>query len=133
MADDSVRDEELLYILGHLIKIRVHPDTVSQGENKEESALVKAIQSSPRALLFKFYPLLLELAFLSATSPRMWLLPSEHNFLYGSADGEGEADAETEKAVGISAGDAKDMIEVDARDLAKRCLELVGQEMGLSA
>ena len=31
----------------------------------------------------------------------------------------------------VDAGDGGDLIEVNARDIAKRCLELIGMEFGL--
>lgn len=106
--------------------------------------MTNAIKTSERALLFRFYPLLLEVAFLNGHMPSMWMFPDEHAKLYDLplvnrlVDGEGETEAGAGQADGvdkeggvIDAGDGGDLIEVTARDLARRCLEIVGEEMGL--
>ena len=113
-------------------------------------------------MLFTFYPLLLEIAFLPGHTPSMWMFPDEHARLYAPHDRESHAtpavhDSSTgkEEHDGLSpvadpkhpngdvdggpdksdrvfdAGDGADLIEVTARDLARRCLELVGEEIGL--
>jgi hypothetical protein len=108
-----------------------------------DGPLASAIKTSERALLFRFYPLLLEVAFLQAHVPSMWMFPDEHAKLYdlpslthqtngGSEDNATEDDDVVRVDGVIDAGDGGDLIEVTARDLARRCLEIVGEEMGLS-
>lgn len=103
--------------------------------------MATAIATSERALLFRFFPLLLEVAFLDGHTPSMWMFPDEHAKLYDttspteSTDHEGETvDHQTRGAEAggmMDAGDGGDLIEVTARDLARRCLEIVGAEMGM--
>ena len=103
--------------------------------------MATAIATSERALLFRFYPLLLEVAFLDGHIPSMWMFPDEHAKLYDAtsptesnvSDGE-TVDHQTSGAEvnGImDVRDGGDLIEVTARDLARRCLEIVGAEMGM--
>jgi hypothetical protein len=54
----------------------------------------------------------------------------------GSVEGSGSsgpsgASGESQSHAEISAGDGGDLIEVNARDIARRCLEVIGEEMGL--
>lgn len=51
----------------------------------------------------------------------MWILPSEYAQLFGLEVNDDAADAR----------DGSDLIEVSARDLARRALALVGTELGL--
>jgi hypothetical protein len=48
----------------------------------------------------------------------------------GSVEGSG-ASGESQSHAEISAGDGGDLIEVNARDIARRCLEVIGEELGL--
>jgi len=106
--------------------------------------MASAIKTSERALLFRFYPLLLEVAFLQDHVPSMWIFPNEHARLYDlqlpdaqtnetTAEKSGEEGGRDRVEGMINAGDGGDLIEVTARDLARRCLEIVGEEMGLGA
>lgn len=172
MLTGRIREQELLYILRHLATLRLHPASPAVASPSHPSTpLVTAIRASPRALLFSFYPILLEIAFLPGHTPSMWMFPDEHARLYAphrpethvspttdneddSEPGEGtKQDGMTATALpdmasadedhddtlhaqrgevnGVDAGDGGDLIEVTARDLARRCLELVGEEMGL--
>lgn len=119
MPFSRVREDELLYVLRHLITITINPGPVEKAASG--TAMAKACGASPRAHLFRHYKLLLELAFVPVQLPSTWMLPSEQARLFsnGSAD-------ET-----IDVGDDTDLVEVSARDLARRCLELVGDELGL--
>ena len=135
-----VREDEMIYILRHLISLRLTPGTAPKPASA--SSLASAILGeSSRAHLFHLYPLLLELSFVQAPLPSIWVFPSEYAQLLavpGSAEtgarglvnGDRQVD---EDADGYDAGDGADLIKVDARDLARRCLELVGEEMGLSS
>jgi hypothetical protein len=105
--------------------------------------LVNAYETSPRAHLFHFYPVLLEMSFTRCRLPSMWIFPAEHAKLFGlpeestgadvEADGDGDGEDGQSGKNGVSAGDGADLIEVNARDIARRCLELIGEEMGLKA
>jgi len=62
----------------------------------------------------------------------MWIFPSEQAKLFDlppvGNQVETGIDMNDEE---LNAGDGGDLIEVSARDLARRCLELVGEELGL--
>lgn len=161
-----VREQEVLYILRHLATLRAAPTaTASSGSAGEPSAsppsaLAAAAKASPRALLFAFYPLLLDIAFLQGATPSMWMFPDEHARLYddgadssktvpnpmdetadthartnghvrGDADTKDKDDQHNDETE-ADAGDGADLIEVTAKDLARRCLEIVGIELGLT-
>lgn len=116
-----MREDEILYVLRHLVTM-----TLWEGSNPmtdgASTPLASAAAASPRAHLFQYYPLILEIAFVPATLPSMWIRPDEHARLFG-LDGDGaEADAPR---------DGTDLIEVSARDLARRALALVGEELRL--
>lgn len=68
----------------------------------------------------------------------MWLFPSEHAQLFELPETNGEnrdeATGKEEKTSEVlDAGDGGDLFEVNARDLTRRCLELVGEELGLTS
>jgi hypothetical protein len=104
--------------------------------------LQAAAARSPRAHLFAYYPLLLQLAFVPS-APSMWVTPPEYYRLFGKdvADDAGlsglgaDEDAPRQSMdvngdIGPERGD-EDMVEVSARELARRALELVGEELCL--
>ncbi|GMK54425.1 hypothetical protein CspeluHIS016_0110110 [Cutaneotrichosporon spelunceum] len=119
MPFTRVREDEILYVLRHLVTLRLWPAT-----NGSVTPTTRAA-ASLRAHLFRYYPLLLELVFVPHL-PSMWVLPSEHRVLFSD-----EAEETTQEDA--DAGDGSDLIEVSARDLARRALELVGLELGLGA
>lgn len=53
------------------------------------------------------------------SAPSMWILPAEHSRIF-SDDGAG--------AEALEVGDEGELVEVTSKDLAKRCLELIGRE-----
>lgn len=114
-----VREEELLYVLRHLVTMTLYPGAISTA-SAGTAPLASATSNSPRAHLFRYYPLLLELAFVPKV-PSMWILPTEHAQLFGLEVDDDVADAR----------DGSALIEVSARDLARRALELVGDELSL--
>lgn len=86
----------------------------------------------------------------------MWIFPSEYTSLFDASgedhdhapengndqdqdqmkekeevNGSSDLRAMEKEATEVDAGDGGDLIEVTARDLARRCLELVGMEMGM--
>jgi hypothetical protein len=63
----------------------------------------------------------------------MWLLPSEHRQLFDpeSISVNGASDVHDVDEVAASAGDGDNLIQISGKDLARRALELVGQELGL--
>jgi hypothetical protein len=75
--------------------------------------------------LFRYYPLLLELA-LAPKAPSMWILPREHGQLFG-------LEMDDDAGASANARDGSDLIQVSAQALARRALELVGGELGLGA
>ncbi|WVW80931.1 hypothetical protein I302_102922 [Kwoniella bestiolae CBS 10118] len=132
-----VREEEILFVLRHLATMQVYEGsmTVDHEGSKTLSAIYK---TSTRSHLFHFYKMLLQFSFLPHT-PSMWIFPSEHSLLFGlplrgredsqirNDDGQ-EINEDEER---VNAGDGGDLIEVSAGELARRCLELIGEEMGL--
>ncbi|CAK9786560.1 hypothetical protein CC85DRAFT_283171 [Cutaneotrichosporon oleaginosum] len=122
MPFTRVREDEILFVLRHIVTLRLWPDMANGALTPTTRAA-----ASPRAHLFRYYPLLLELAFVPAHLPSMWILPSEHRVLFEDEFEEGEEGSETD------AGDGSDLIQVSVRDLARRALELVGLELGLGA
>lgn len=157
---DRVREDELLYVLRHVVTLRIsgkHLETPSNGEcgagigvasddaDCEVSGPVKlALEHSQRAHLFALYALLLRLSFTTKATPSKWLFPTEYRDLFEQAEvnvaeldipvngdvntGAGPHTGEQEH---VDAGDGADLIEVSARDLARRALELIGNELGL--
>lgn len=145
-----VREEELLYILRQLSTMRVAPGSVPLPP-KCSPALEAACKTSDRAHLLHFYPLLLELGFLAGHLPSMWIFPSEYRTLLslslaggtdlsddspearvnGMSESEREGAESKESDGQVDAGDGGDLIEVSARDIARRCLELLGEDLGL--
>jgi hypothetical protein len=80
--------------------------------------------TSSRSHLIRFYPLLLDISFLEHGIPSTWISPTEYDLLFVDSPGE---------AVNGQSGSwsADDFVEITARDLARRCLELIGREQGL--
>jgi hypothetical protein len=80
--------------------------------------------TSSRSHLIQFYPLLLDISFLEHGVPSTWISPTEYDILFVDSPGE---------AVNGQSGSwsADDFVEITARDLARRCLELIGREHGL--
>jgi hypothetical protein len=94
-------------------------------------------KTSNRSHLFHFYPLLLEVAFSNGPVPSMWLFPSEYRSLFVDSSDHADADGTSEiveevEGDDVDARDGADLIEISVKDLARRCLELVGSEMGMN-
>lgn len=87
--------------------------------------------SLPRSTLSRFYPYLLEIATSNTERclPTVWVLPSEYARLFSLSPHTSEMNGD--EIVEEDAGDGDDLIEVSAKDLARRCLELIGLELGL--
>ncbi|ORY29654.1 guanine nucleotide exchange factor in Golgi transport N-terminal-domain-containing protein [Naematelia encephala] len=134
MPFSRLREDELLYILRHLVTVRIAPGSITK--HQSAALLSMVYETSSRPHLFHLYPLLLELSFLSTPLPSMWMFPSEQARLFGlvlpaaemNGNGSGSENGEEEQ---VNAGDGGDLIEVNARDLVRRCLVLVGEEMGV--
>lgn len=93
-ADSRVREDEILYVMRHLVTLRLWPEDGSAGQEANGTRTpLSGGKTSPRAHLFRSYPLLLELAFVPAHLPSMWILPSEHRVLFCD-DERRERDAE---------------------------------------
>ncbi|WWC98642.1 hypothetical protein V866_005535 [Kwoniella sp. B9012] len=134
-----VREEEILFVLRHLATIRVYEGSL-MSDNQASETLSAIYKTSSRSHLFHFYPLLLQFSFLPHT-PSMWIFPSEHSQLFGLPPREFQEEAQPPPEEGeeshedevqqVNAGDGGNLIKVSAGQLARRCLELVGEEMGM--
>ncbi|ADV19956.1 hypothetical protein I305_00461 [Cryptococcus gattii E566] len=126
------RDDELLYILKHLATTKIWEGSLAP--TGQASELLKAVyEKCPRSHLLQFYPLLLDLSFAQDYMPSLWVTLSEQAELLGTSVPEleiGREDALDEPGSQLDAED-EELVEVNAKDLAKRCLELIGLEMGL--
>ncbi|WWC72496.1 uncharacterized protein I206_106458 [Kwoniella pini CBS 10737] len=142
-----VREEEILFVLRHLATMQIWEGSLNI-ENKGTETLSAIYKNSTKSHLFHFYPLLLNFSFLPYT-PSMWIFPSEHAHLFGldpsielndnsvlitteNEERETNGKDEDDDDQHINAGDGRDLIEVNASELAKRCLELIGEELGLT-
>ncbi|EJT47942.1 hypothetical protein A1Q1_03177 [Trichosporon asahii var. asahii CBS 2479] len=95
MPFSRVREDELLYVLTHLVTMSMWGST-SDASGSDASDDTKAAEKadgaatplqaaaarSPRAHLFAYYPLLLQLAFVPS-APSMWVTPPEYYRLFG--------------------------------------------------
>lgn len=78
------------------------------------------------------------MSFQELAIPSMWIFPSEYRQLFDSqflAMPTGQLSGANGGDIfhnGENAGDGADLIEVTARDLARRALELLGEELGLA-
>ena len=127
-----VRQEELLHILKTLATLRV-PSARDGGSDSEllftqrrqaDPIADKVNDASSSGHLLGFYPLLLDLSFMKHSIPSMWICPSEHHRIFSDV-GQGKVD-------GSSTVDESGLIEVTSKDLAKRCLELIGLERSIN-
>ncbi|OCF31812.1 hypothetical protein I316_06619 [Kwoniella heveanensis BCC8398] len=129
------REEEILFILRHLATMQVWEGGAQNIESGSQT-LSAIYDSSSRWHLFYFYPLLLEFSFIPSPTPSMWLFPSEHAALFSPSSStaprtSGESANPPTGDEEVDAGDGGELIEVNAKDLARRCLELIGEEMGM--
>ncbi|KAF5350099.1 hypothetical protein D9756_009239 [Leucocoprinus leucothites] len=154
VADESLRgnlpfprarEDELLYVLRKLSDVRVWPGTswaaLSDDPTKyavEQPAvdisrltspselLADIVKRSPAAVLFHFYNPLCEIASIPRRTPAAWTF----------ANGAGRPDHSHQKGddrVHTSRhSSGEDVLELDARVLARECLRVLGQEMGVS-
>lgn len=122
-------------MLTHLVTVSMwgsEPSEASTSENEANGTrtpLQEATARSPRAHLFAYYPLLLQLAFVPS-APSMWVTPGEYLRLFGKGI-DGQADDSLSRPVENGTSEEEDMVEVSARELARRALELVGEELCL--
>lgn len=101
----------------------------SPSSSGASTPLRSAAAASPRAHLFTYYAHLLQLAFVS-DSPSMWVRPDEYVRLFGK-----DVRDEDEKTF-LDDGESQEedqLVEVSARDLARRALELIGDELALGS
>ncbi|WVO17542.1 hypothetical protein L204_105237 [Cryptococcus depauperatus] len=123
------REEELLFVLRHLATFATWDPLPSPTKT-----LTTAYNKSHRSHLFQFYPLLLKLCSTQDHMPSLWVLPSEQVELFDSEYervGNNVETGELQQEEDVDAGDGQDLIEVNAKDLARRCLEVIGVELGL--
>ncbi|KAJ9101495.1 hypothetical protein QFC19_005146 [Naganishia cerealis] len=142
MPFERVREEELVYILQRLLDLKVWEDglraVMTANGTHEISPLKQALLKSPRAHLFHLYPILLEIATYNGSGqlPRVWV-SKQSGPTGATVDEEGTSGPEEEAVVrgdsgGIStAVDAGDAVEVDAREVAKACLQMLSRDMGV--
>ncbi|OXM81823.1 hypothetical protein C364_00796 [Cryptococcus neoformans Bt63] len=127
------REDELLYILRHLATTKIWEGSLAPTGQASE-LLTAVYEKCPRSHLLPFYPLLLDLSFAQDHMPSLWVTLSERSELLetsvsDSVIGQGDAVDETESQ--LVDAEEEELIEVNAKDLAKRCLELIGLGMGL--
>ena len=59
----------------------------------------------------------------------MWIFPAEQALLFGFDPPD---QIKGEEGETLSAGDGGGLVEVNARELAKQCLTLIGEELGFA-
>jgi len=140
-----VREEELVYVLRKLLGLRLWPGTLwaSLSDNPTKHCITQPVVSTkldtpptPRELisdsikrstvaqLFHFYPVLCEIASIPRRSPTAWVQQA--------STGKGKLQRK-EKSSEVEVADADaDVVELDARTLARDCLKELGREMGVS-
>jgi hypothetical protein len=131
-----VRQEELLYVLKTLATLRVASvqDGGSDGKlnvlrrDQAESISDKVNKPTSSSHLVGFYPLLLDLSFMEHSVPSMWIYPSEHQRIFSDVAFT-KVDEHVKEAPEIE--DENQVVEVTSKDLAKKCLELIGRERSL--
>ena len=84
----------------------------------------KAKDTASSNHLVGFYPLLLDLSFVEHSIPSTWIYPSEQYRLFSDV-GQVKVDEVSEL------DNESELVEVTSKDLAKRCLELIGRERSL--
>ncbi|KAJ7226681.1 hypothetical protein GGX14DRAFT_692973 [Mycena pura] len=124
------REDEVVYVLRKLLKLRLWPGSLWAAISEQPSAfaveqpaidaslspallVADAVKRSSVAHLFHFYPVLCEIASIPRRTPSTWVLSPRA--------GEGDT----------MEGD-DDATELDARTLARACLKEVGREMGVA-
>ncbi|TFK71822.1 hypothetical protein BDN72DRAFT_409999 [Pluteus cervinus] len=131
-----VREEELIYVLRKLLDLRLSHGTflASMSDNPSKVALEQppinttsalsiliseAIKRSPLAHLFHFYPILCEIVSIPRKLPTTRTRVGGSNTVFASSQPNGNLPHPS-------------VVELDARLLAKSCLQLLGKEMGVS-
>lgn len=98
-----------------------------------------AVQRSPVAHLFHFYPLLCEIAALPNKPPSAWVAPSIGNVgetvtvleqAAGSAELHSEAPEPKHSSIGVTLSGKAEAVEVNSRQLSRDCLIVIGRELG---
>lgn len=127
----SVRQDETLYILRQLATIKL-PNSDRELRILDLMSIIahpagsnnRGAYTSSRSHLIQFYPLLLDISFLEHGVPSTWISPSEYDSFFV------DSPKETVNSQS-SSWSVDDFVEITARDLARRCLELIGREQGL--
>ncbi|RDB21958.1 Protein MON2 [Hypsizygus marmoreus] len=153
VADESLRgnlpfprarEHELLYVLRKLLELKLWPGSLwaSVSDNPSKYAqeqpavdtclspsqlISDAVKRSQVAHLFHLYPVLCEIASIPRKSPSAWVItnkapPSAQPVANGKT---GSASSDHGE------GRGSDVVELDARTLARACLKKVGKEMGV--
>ena len=151
------REEELIYVLRKLLELRLWPESLwaalsdnpsqfcleqpgrghilpngifliafypALGTNNSlpqtpKELIADSIKRTTVAHLFHFYPLITELASIPRESPSFWVQ-------------NGNAPSVTDGSVqDVSGQGGSNVVELDARTLARSCLKEIGREMGL--
>jgi protein MON2 len=115
------------------------PNTVLDPKLTPSQLIPVAIQRSPVAHLFHFYPLLCEIAALPTKPPSAWVVPSISSVNEtatvqeqpaGSAELLNEVYEAKRSSIGITLGGKVEAVEVNSRQLSRDCLIAIGRELG---
>lgn len=88
--------------------------------------MADVVKRSPAAILFQFYTTLCEIASIPRRTPSAWALTNgthKNNSNHLKEDSRIKTNRPT---------DVEDITELDARVLARNCLKIIGQEMGVA-
>ena len=91
-----------------------------------------ATKRSPHAHLFHLYPLLYEIATVPRAPPSAWIATNRSSSLSTLTNSSSRPLTPFDSLVGVGGGgsQAPSSVEVDARQLAKTCLRVIGKEIG---
>lgn len=136
MPFPRAREEELVYILQKLLTIRLwsgtlwaalsdHPSTNASsqpsaselGLSSPSDLIADSVKRSTIAHLFYFYSVVSDIASTPGRTPTIWMSKSTAYSTGAPDQGAGQ----------------EDILEVDARALARGCLKAIGKEMGVSS
>ncbi|KAL0948488.1 hypothetical protein HGRIS_011055 [Hohenbuehelia grisea] len=139
------REEELLYVLRKLHDLVLWSGSIWASLTEEPSkycieqtpidhtlgpsALVAdAVKRSTLAHLYHFYPVLCEIASIPRKTPSTWMAPPKSSAPAKSKSTKKAAN----RASGLPGHVNGNVVELDARVLARQCLQAIGKELGVS-
>ncbi|KAI0338792.1 hypothetical protein BDW22DRAFT_1362507 [Trametopsis cervina] len=156
IADESLRgslpfprarEEELLYVLRSLLRLRIwagslwaalssSPSEYSSEQPPIDSSLspseliADAVKRSTKAHLFHFYTLFCEIVAIPRKTPSAWIMSPTSDSQNENSLGDSSRIERWDPTLAIDATEGK-VVELDARQLAKDCLKELAVEMGL--